>query len=892
MKTVTVIGLGYVGLPVACLCAYKYNVIGADIDKNKIALIKQGLCPIKDENLENQFKKVKGKIKVTTNIEEGVSQSDIIIICVPTPVDKNHSPDLTALKSAVTFVSNAMKENTLIIIESTIFPGTTEEVIFPILKKSNTKKFYLAHCPERIDPGNNNFTIEKIPRVVGGLNKESATKAYEFYKGIINADIVELSSVKAAEATKIMENTFRDINIAFINEMAMSFDKAGIDILEVIKGASTKPFAFMPHYPGSGVGGHCFNKKSQIFLKNSGHLKIKSIGSYIDSLDCEKQIVNDSEIFYPQNTKVLSFDMIKNKTSFKPVKIASKRKANDLLKIQCCYNYNLEVTELHPVIVYDSGLKVKLAKDIASGDKLVLNKLLPAEKSQIKIDMVNYLDKELIKKIRVKPKKTSFVKLKRIIDKNLEGDKSDYYRNNSIPLRKYLQIEEVLNIKREDIFLCTGRGPSFKKFPAILDIGKDFLRLVGYYLSEGCITKDKSLRTRFTFNKNEKEYIKDLKQIIKKFDLDYSVYLSKRFDSYTIKVSSNLFGFLLKDILKCGTNCYNMQIPELFFDIQKQLKEELLKGMFRGDGGVSWYFGKRKYMKNNKLYKHSNNSIEISYFTSSKVLFQQLVLFLLNLDIVPRLAKRDGYLTILGLKDVLKLKNWFLGEKRNKVNNYLKNLQKVINYRTVKIYRDFITIEVKKIEKVKVDYVYSFEVEDTNTLVTSNGVIAHNCIPVDPYYLIEKAKQIGFNHDFLSLARKINESMPSYAVELLENELKKINKQIKKAKIGILGISYKADVDDTRGSPALKIMNILKAKGADAFIFDPYVKKESNVKDLNELWQKSDYIILATGNKEFKDINPVKLKDNNINIIIDGRNCLDKEKIKNLGISYHGIGRN
>lgn len=420
MKTVTIIGLGYVGLPMACLCATKYKVYGADIDENKISLIKKGMCPINDDNLKNEFKKVKDKINVTSDVEEAVSQSDIVLICVPTPIDKDHMPDLTALKSATTLVSNVMKEGTLVIIESTIFPGTTEEVVLPILKKSNVKNFYLAHCPERIDLGNKNFTIENIPRVIGGINKESSTKTHEFYKKIINASIIELKSIKAVEATKMMENTFRDINIAFINEMAKSFDKAGIDISEVIEGAKTKPFAFMPHYPGAGVGGHC--------------------------------------------------------------------------------------------------------------------------------------------------------------------------------------------------------------------------------------------------------------------------------------------------------------------------------------------------------------------------------------------------------------------------------------------------------------------------------------IPVDPYYLIEKAKEVGFNHEFLSLARKINESMPSYTVELLEQELKKINEKIEGSKVGILGLAYKANVDDMRENPAMKIIKILEDKKAEIFIFDPYVKEKSNVKDIEELFEKSDCIVLVTDHKEFKEMDLKKLEENNIKIVIDGRNCLDKKEIKSMGISYHGIG--
>ena len=421
MRTITVVGLGYVGLPLACLCAEKdFDVYGADIDKNKVSLISQGISPIGDPDLKDAVKKTKGKIKATDNIGEAVKNSSIVIVCAPTPVDDDRLPNLRPLKSACEEVSKSLQKDTLVIIESTIFPGTTYEIILPILKKSNVD-FYLSHCPERLDPGNKKFAIQNIPRVVGGINNESTKKAAEFYQKIIDVDIIELSSVKAAEATKIMENTFRDINIAFINEMAMSFDKEGIDILEVIRGASTKPFAFMPHYPGTGVGGHC--------------------------------------------------------------------------------------------------------------------------------------------------------------------------------------------------------------------------------------------------------------------------------------------------------------------------------------------------------------------------------------------------------------------------------------------------------------------------------------IPVDPYYLIEKAKQIGFSHKFLSLAREINNNMSNYTVKLLEEVLQKLKKTIKNAKIGVLGLAYKADVDDVRESPAFKIIKILKKKDADVFVFDPYVKKGTNVENLNELLQKSDYIILVTAHNKFKNIDLNKLKENNVKIVIDGRNCLDKEKIKSMGIMYHGIGR-
>lgn len=426
MKTITIVGLGYVGLPLACLCAEKGNrVYGFDIDKSKIGLINQSQSPIDDEYLINKLKNLKNKIYATANADECIPDSDVVIVCTPTPVDRNNSPDLTAVMNAVSTISKFIKQGTLLIIESTIYPGTIEEVVVPILQNQEVDAYkndvFVTHCPERIDPGSRKWTIDILPRVVGGITKEATKKAAEFYRSILNADVLELSSVKAAEATKIMENTFRDVNIAFVNEMAQSFDKAGINILEVIKGASTKPFAFMPHYPGAGVGGHC--------------------------------------------------------------------------------------------------------------------------------------------------------------------------------------------------------------------------------------------------------------------------------------------------------------------------------------------------------------------------------------------------------------------------------------------------------------------------------------IAQDPYYMIERGRQLGFNHKFLILAREINNSMPRYVVELLEQQMHKLKKSIKGAKVGVLGMAYKADVDDSRESPAFEVINILKTKGAEVFVFDPHVKKGSSVSNLDELFNKSDYVVLITCHREFREMDLEKLRKYKILVVIDGRNCLDKEKIKSMGILYHGIGR-
>jgi UDP-N-acetyl-D-glucosamine dehydrogenase len=255
---IAVIGLGYVGLPLSLLAKEKgYNVFAVDVDTRKIGLINKRVCPINDDDVRKQFQKCR---LFATSDFSCVKEADIVIICVPTPVDRKHYPDLNPVKSACKCILPYLRKGHLVVVESTVNPGVCEDVVAPILEKSGLlcgTDFHLAHCPERIDPGNRSWTVRNIPRVVGSTSKIGLSRAYGFYSSIIGSPVKKMASIKEAEATKIVENTFRDINIAFVNELAKSFDRLGIDVMEVIKGASTKPFAFMPHFPGCGVGGHC-----------------------------------------------------------------------------------------------------------------------------------------------------------------------------------------------------------------------------------------------------------------------------------------------------------------------------------------------------------------------------------------------------------------------------------------------------------------------------------------------------------------------------------------------------------------------------------------------------------------------------------------------------------
>ncbi len=258
LKTISVIGLGYVGLPLAVRASEKhYTVIGFDLDKRKVELLQKGKHIWKDTYLEKNLPLY--PFKATTD-ERDIASADIHIICVPTPVDSAHHPDLSPVISACEIVAKQTKKGALVILESTVNPYVSEEIVKPIFEQYGFtlgKDIFISHCPERINPGDPQWNVSNIPRVVGSFDKIGLAMSLQFYRSIVDADIRPMKNIREAEAVKILENSFRNINIAFVNEIARSFDKLDIDVLDVIDGAATKPFSFMAHYPSCGIGGHC-----------------------------------------------------------------------------------------------------------------------------------------------------------------------------------------------------------------------------------------------------------------------------------------------------------------------------------------------------------------------------------------------------------------------------------------------------------------------------------------------------------------------------------------------------------------------------------------------------------------------------------------------------------
>jgi len=257
---VGVVGLGYVGLPLAAeLSGAGFDTTGIDLDANKVSAVNRGTSYIPDlptpdlEALVNA-----GRLRASTDFSV-VAGLDTVNICVPTPLRKTKDPDMSYIASAVEGIAAHLHPEMLIVLESTTYPGTTEEMVRPLLESTGLKAgvdFFLAFSPERIDPGNPSFKTHNVPKVVGGIDEPSTDLARALYGSAIDR-IVTVSSTQVAEMVKLLENTFRAVNIGLVNEIALMCDRMGVDVWEVIRAAATKPFGFMPFYPGPGLGGHC-----------------------------------------------------------------------------------------------------------------------------------------------------------------------------------------------------------------------------------------------------------------------------------------------------------------------------------------------------------------------------------------------------------------------------------------------------------------------------------------------------------------------------------------------------------------------------------------------------------------------------------------------------------
>ncbi len=344
---VGIVGLGYVGLPLArTFCGAGFRVLGLDVDPKKVAQLNKGQSYIKHIPSASVKKMVREKKFRATENAKDLVRCSAILICVPTPLTKTRDPDMSYVVSTAKMISKVLQPGQLVALESTTYPGTTRELIRPILEESGLraeKDFFLAYSPEREDPGRTDFTTETIPKVVGGIGSKSLKAALALYGAAISK-AVGVSSCDVAECSKILENVYRCVNIALINELKVLLDRMGIDVWEVVKAASTKPFGFQPFYPGPGLGGHCIPidpfyltwrarqfDMSTRFIELSGEINTRMpnyvISRVMDALNAGKKSLNGAKVLVLGLAYKKDVDDIRESPSIELIEILEEKGA-------------------------------------------------------------------------------------------------------------------------------------------------------------------------------------------------------------------------------------------------------------------------------------------------------------------------------------------------------------------------------------------------------------------------------------------------------------------------------------------------------------------------------------------------------------------------------------
>ncbi len=838
--TVGVVGLGYVGLPLAVAFAESgATVVGVDLDAQRVAAVRAGRSFVEDVPAATLARVVgAGRLGASDDVA-ALKDADAIVICVPTPLGKSKEPDISYIVAAADAVARVVRRGQLVVLESTTYPGTTREILLPRLEARGLRAgedFFLAFSPERIDPGNRRFTLRDIPKVVGGLTPACGELAAALYARVAR-EVVPVSGPEAAEMAKLFENTFRSVNIALVNEFAIMCRRLGISVWEIIAAAATKPFGFMPFYPGPGLGGHCLGPEEWLYCRR-GRLvgPERAQETWEAAIRAGGKIRRDPtlEVILDPGTQVLGIQPDgrvgwENVTAF-----ARRMYPGRLFRITTRGGYAITVTDRHPLLVLSSGrLTVREARQVVRGD------LIPtfsgqsdclAETGNPTLEVIPLLSLEQRKRTRVRIVGGSWYDYRRELLSLHGWTARDFWRDEAAPLDLYLRLEAAGAIPnlREKLLLMTGRGPSWSSLPAVLELTPEFARLVGYYLSEGCLTEDGTLRVRFAFHSDETDYIEDVLAVLKSVGLRASVYRDRRWRTTHVKVSSSLFGVVIRDGLVCGVNSYEMRIPPLLLGASERHRAALLSGLLRGDGSVWARAGFEVCRKGGRRYRNHAARAQVGYYSVSEPLARGVIFLLQSLGFAPAAGRKrpdpgihvrlwdalslERLETILAGRKAARLVELRAARRRRRKGTWVQRIGR------------FTAAAVATVRPIPgPNLVYSVETETTHTLVAGYGHFVHNCLPSDPHYLSWRVRLEGYEPRFITFADEINRRMPEYVVQLVADALNDRGRAVRGADVLVLGVAYKANVADTRDSPALEIIAALAAKGATVAYHDPFV---------------------------------------------------------------------
>jgi UDPglucose 6-dehydrogenase len=914
VSTICVIGTGYVGLVTGtCFSDMGNQVTCVDIIPEKIERLKRGILPIYEPGLEEMVARNvhAGRLHFTTNYSEGLDNCDFIFIAVNTPTGSSQGgADMRYVESAARGIAEELDHEAVIINKSTV-PVGSGDVVTHIIRK-NLKRpevhFAVISNPEFLREGSAVLDFQNPDRVVlGSSDPEAARKVATLYLPL-RAPIV-ITDLYTAEMIKYASNAFLATKISFINEIAQICERLGADVKEVAAGMGYDKRigrAFLD--AGLGYGGSCFEANETVFTLNSPNVAAERLDTLFSNSDMPFQ-GDVVEVVQPPDKRVLAFDLETGRPALAEVQAITRRPyKGTMVNINTSMGRSLRVTSDHPVILHkNQQFTIQAAAAIEPGDQLMALCELPNVEQAENLCLIDLLrDTNLEADVYVKPIDNTFSEkyeqFASVIPQSMLRYPHEIKRHNRMSLRlfRYLSESGILRIPAEKLQLYSAKGAA-TMINALIPIDEDLLRLCGYYLAEGHIAKDagraSAVRERvcFSFHEQEAEYIKDVQGILRSWGLKF-IERNATSASTTI-VSSRIFSWLLRDALHCGTRSEDKALPRLVFNVQPELRLELIRGAFSGDGTATTVMAGQNLM--------------LEYATVSKVLADGMALLLQSIGVIPSIrtrwmnkSTREAYiLRVSGYEQLAALKNVFGDKRQAQIERILSGYQRHIQPHGYKRHGAFSTLVVREVVHEDVETtVYSMETS-TGTLIASSGLISHNCFPKDVRALAHMAAEAGLHPQLLSAVMDINHDQRLLVV----TKLTSILGTVRGSTIGILGLAFKPNTDDMREAASVDIIRWITNQGSTVRVYDPVatdtgrealaqagVHMESIVFCQNpyEVAENADALVIVTEWNEFKSLDMRQIKSAMRNpVLIDGRNIYEAVEMKRLGFTYRGIGR-
>jgi len=914
VSTICVLGTGYVGLVTGtCFADMGNQVTCVDIIAEKIEALKQGVLPIYEPGLEEMVQRNlrAGRLNFTTSYSEGLDNSDFIFIAVNTPSHSSQGgADMSYVESAARGIGQELDHYTVIINKSTV-PVGSGDVVTRIIRKNQKRpevSFAVVSNPEFLREGSAVQDFQNPDRIVlGSTDQEAARKVATLYLPL-RAPIV-ITDLYTAEMIKYASNAFLATKISFINEIAQICERLGADVKEVAAGMGydkriTRAFLDA----GLGYGGSCFEAGETVFTLNSPNVAAERFDKLFAQAGAPFQ--GDAvELVKPSAQRVLAFDLETGRPIFAGVKAITRRPyKGTMVKINTSMGRTLRVTADHPVILYkDQQFTTLPAAAVVPGDQLMALCELPVVEQATNLNLIELLqDTGLEADVYVKPIDNTFSEqyeqFASAVPKHMLKYPLEIKRHNRMSLRlfRYLSELHVLDVPAEKLRLYTAKGAA-TMINAIIPIAEDLLRLCGYYLAEGYLAQDTGRagavreRVGFCFHEQEAEYIADVQRILHRWGLKF---IERRgTNALTTIVSSRVFAWLLRDVLRCGTRSEDKALPRLAFNVLPELRLELIRGAFSGDGAVTPVLAGQNLM--------------LEYATVSKALADGMALLLQTIGVIPSIrtrwmnkSKQEAYiLRVSGYEQVAALKDVFGDKHRARIESILAGYHRHIQPHGYKRHGAFSTLVVREVRHEDVEtMVYSMET-NTGTLIASSGLISHNCFPKDVRALAHMADEAGLHPQLLHAVMEINHDQRLLVV----NKLTSILGSLRGCTIGLLGLAFKPNTDDMREAPSVDIIRWVTNQGAVVRVYDPVatntgrealecagVNMEAIIfcQNAYEVAEGTNALVIVTEWNEFKSLDMYKIRSAmHSPVLIDGRNIYEASEMVRLGFIYRAIGR-